>query len=60
MVILVDNHRLSTGVEPTYPRRLIHYFVNHTELSMDNYGTVDNPARISTVLRALMLMHSLH
>jgi len=23
MVILVDNHRLSTGVEPTYPRRII-------------------------------------
>jgi len=23
MVILVDNHGLSTGVEPTYPRRII-------------------------------------
>jgi len=23
---------------------------------MDNYGTVDNPARISTVLHALMLL----
>jgi len=23
MVILVDNHRISTGVEPTYPRRII-------------------------------------
>ena len=32
------------------------YFVNHTKLPMDNYGTVDNPARISTVLRALMLV----
>jgi len=23
MVILVDNHRLFTGVEPNYPRRII-------------------------------------
>ena len=30
------------------------YFINHTELSMDNYGTVDNPAWITTVFCALM------
>ena len=42
----MDNYDKITAV--------VNYFVNHTELSMDNYGTVDNPARISTVLRALM------
>jgi len=33
---------------------LYFYFINHTELFIDNYGTVDIPARISTVFYVLM------